>query len=70
VLCELTGEDKSDRGLDLTGRDCGFLVVGGKLGSLSGDTLENVIDERVQNRHGAVGDTSVWVNLLKDFVDV
>lgn len=27
------------------------------------------IDERVQNGHGTVGDTSVGVNLLEDWID-
>lgn len=42
VLGKLTGEDKADRGLDLAGRDGGLLVVGGKLGGLSCDALEDV----------------------------
>jgi len=31
-----------------------------------GGRLEHTIDERVQDRHGSVGDTSVWVNLLEN----
>ena len=54
------------RGLDLARRDGGLLVVCGKLGSLSGDALEDVVDERVQDAHGAVGDTSVGVDLLEN----
>ena len=42
VLGKLTGEDEADRGLDLAGRDGGLLVVGGKLGGLSCDALEDV----------------------------
>jgi hypothetical protein len=42
VLGQLTGQDEADRGLDLSGRDGGLLVVGSKLGSLSGDALEDV----------------------------
>ena len=30
----------------------------------------HTVDERVQDRHGTVGDTSVGVNLLEDLVDV
>jgi hypothetical protein len=83
VLGKLTREDKTNRGLDLSGRDGGLLVVGGKLGSLTSDALEDIwkqvrqrrqrvavekhtVDERVQDRHGAVGDTSVRVDLLED----
>ena len=54
------------RGLDLSRGDGGFLVVGSELGSLSGDTLEDVVDEGVQDGHGTVGDTSVGVNLLQN----
>jgi hypothetical protein len=54
------------RGLDLSGGDGRLLVVGSKLGCLSGDALEDVVDKRVQNGHGTVGDTSVRVDLLED----
>jgi len=70
VLGKLTGEDEADRSLDLSGRDGGLLVVGGKLGSLRSDALEDVVDKRVQDGHGTVGDTSVRVDLLEDLVDV
>jgi hypothetical protein len=42
VLGKLTGKDEADGGLDLTGRDGGLLVVGGKLGGLGCDALEDV----------------------------
>lgn len=44
VLSKLTGQDQADRGLDLSGRDGGLLVVGSKLGSLSGNALKDVWD--------------------------
>ena len=62
--CEKT--EANSRGLDLSGRDGGLLVVCGELGGLGGDTLEDVVDERVQDRHGTVGDTSVGVDLLEN----
>ena len=40
------------------------------LGSLAGDPLKDVIDERVEDRHCLVGDSGVWVDLLEDLVDV
>jgi len=70
VLGQFTGEDQSYGGLDLAGRDGGLLVVSSKLGSFGSDALEDVVDERVQDGHGTVGDTGVRVNLLQDFVDV
>jgi hypothetical protein len=42
VLGKLTGEDEADGGLDFAGGDGGLLVVGGKLGSLGGDALEDI----------------------------
>jgi len=42
VLGELTGEDEANGRLDLSGGNGGLLVVCGKLGSLSGDALEDV----------------------------
>ena len=35
-------------------------------GSLSGDALENIVDERVEDGHCLVRDTGIGVNLLKD----
>lgn len=61
---------QNSRGLDLSGGDSGLLVVCSQLACLGGDTLEDVVDERVQDRHGTVGDTSVGVDLLEDCFDV
>jgi hypothetical protein len=47
-----------------------LLVVLSQLGRLGGDPLEDVIDKRVEDKHGLVGDTSVGVDLLEDLVDV
>ena len=42
MLGKFTGEDQADRGLDLARGDGGLLVVGGELGGLSCDALEDV----------------------------
>ena len=42
MLGQLTGEDETDRGLDLPGGDGGLLVVSSQLGGLGSNTLENV----------------------------
>ena len=47
-----------------------LLVVSDELGSLSGNLLEDVVDERVHDAHGSLGDSSLWVDLLEDSVDV
>lgn len=42
MLGQLTGEDETDGGLNLSGGDGGLLVVGSELGGLGGNTLEDV----------------------------
>lgn len=70
MLGELTGEKETHSSLDLSGGDGGTLVVVGQTGGLGGDALEDVIHERVHDRHGLGGDTSVGVHLLQHLVDV
>ena len=70
VLGELTGEEEPDSSLDLTRGDGGPLVVVSKSAGLSGDSLEQIIDERVHDAHGLGGDSSVRVDLLQHLVDV
>ena len=70
VLGELTGEKETHSSLDLSGGDGGTLVVVGQTGGLGSDALEDVIHERVHDRHGLAGDTGVRVHLLQHFVDV
>jgi hypothetical protein len=70
VLGKFTGKDKADRSLDLAGGDRALLVVSRQLGSFRGNTLEDIVDKGVQDRHGAVGDTRVRVDLLENLVDV
>ena len=47
-----------------------LLVVSDKSGGLGGDLLEDIVDERVHDAHGSLGDSSLWVHLLEDSVDV
>ena len=61
VLGKLSGKDKTDRGLDLSGRDGRSVVVRSELGSLGSDSLENVRDERVEDSHGLVAVMSAWL---------
>ena len=87
MLGELTREDESDRGLNLSGSNGRSVVIRSELGSLGCDPLENVRHKRVENGHGLVAtqrvrtrriemqriglrDTSVWVDLFEDLVDV
>jgi hypothetical protein len=70
VLGKFTRKDKTNSGLDLARRDGGTLVVGSQLGSFRGNTFKDIVDERVQDGHGLVGDTSIGMDLLQDLVDV
>ena len=67
MLGQLAGQDQPHRGLDLARADGGLLVVGGELAGLGRDALEDVVHEGVEDRHGAVRDTSVGVDLLEDW---
>jgi hypothetical protein len=51
VLSKLTGQDQADRGLDLSGRDGGLLVVCSELASLGCDALEDVCRLKVSKGH-------------------
>ena len=70
MLGQFSGEEKPDSRLDLPGSDGRPLVVVGQAGGLSGDSFEDVIDERVHDAHGLGGDSGVRVDLLQHLVDV
>ena len=63
-------EKKPYSGLDLAAGDGRLLVVVSKTRGFDGDSLEDVIDERVHDAHGLAGDSSVGVDLLQHLVDV
>jgi hypothetical protein len=66
VLGQLTRKEETDSSLDLSRGDSLTLVVTSETTGLSGDALKDIIDERVHDSHGLVGDTSIGVNLLKN----
>ena len=70
VLGQFTGQEKTDCSLDFSAGDGRAFVVVGQAGSLSGDSLEDVVDERIHDAHGLAGNSSVRVHLLQHFVDV
>ena len=70
MLGELTREEETYGGLDLTRGECMLLVVVNKARALSGDLLEDIVDERVHDAHGTLGDAGLGVDLLEDAVDV
>ena len=70
VLGQLTGQEETDSGLDLSAGDGWSPVVVGKTAGLGSDTLEDIVDKGVHDAHGLAGYTSVGVDLLQDLVDV
>ena len=70
VLRQFTGEVKPHSSLDFPAGDGVLFVVVSKTGGLGGDTLEDVIHERVHDAHSLAGDSGVGVHLLQDLVDV
>ena len=70
MLAQLAGQMKTDCCLDLATGDGVLLVVVRQTGRLGGDTLEDVVHERVHDAHGLAGDASVGVDLFQHLVDV
>jgi hypothetical protein len=58
VLGKLSRQQETDRGLDLSRSQSGLLVVSGKSNGFIGKTIEGVVDERVHDTHGLLGNTS------------
>lgn len=65
MLGQLTWEQESNGGLDLSRRKGLLLVVSNQLDGFLGDSVEDVIDEGVHDTHGLLADASVGVYLLQ-----
>ena len=70
VLGKLTRQQETNSSLDLATGDGGTLVVVGQSGSFSGDSLKDIVDKAVHDRHGLAADASVRVHLFQHLVDV
>ena len=70
MLGEFSGKEETDSGLHLSAGESLLLVIADEAGSFTGDLLEDVVNERVHDGHGFLGDTSFGVNLLQDTVDI
>ena len=70
MLGKFARKHKPDSSLDLTRRKGRLLVVSSELSCLSGNALEDIIDEGVHDGHSLLGDTGIRVDLLEDLVDV
>lgn len=70
VLGQLSGEQESHSSLDFPTGDGAPLVVVCQARGFGSDSLKDVVDEGVHDRHGFGRNTSVGVNLFQDFVNV
>jgi len=70
VLGQLSGQQQAHGRLDFATGDRRATVVVRQARSLGGDAFEDVVDERVHDRHGLAADARVGVDLLEDLVDV
>jgi hypothetical protein len=70
VFGQLTRKHETNRGLDLSGGKGGLLVVTSKTRGLRSDSLEDIVDEGVHDRHSSLRDSSVWMDLFQHLVDV
>ena len=70
MLGQFSGKEQPDGGLDFPGSDGGPLIVMGQAGSFSGYSFENVVNERIHDRHSLGGHASIRVDLLQNLVNV
>jgi len=70
VSGQLSGEDELDSRLNLSGGESSSFVESDQLGSLSGDSVEGVVDKGVDDVHGLLRDSDVGVHLLEHLVDI
>jgi len=69
VLGELTGEEQTDSVHDLPGGDGVTLVGAGKVTSLGGNAVKDIVDEGVHDLHGVLADEGVGVDGVEHLVD-
>ncbi len=67
---QLSGQQQTHGGLDLSRCDGGALVVVSETRRFTGDALEDVVDERVHDPHRLRRDPGVRMNLLHHLIDV
>jgi hypothetical protein len=70
VLGELTGQHETDSRLDFAATERRLLVVGSKLSGFRSNTLKDIVNEGVHDRHSLLGNSGIGVHLLQHLVDV
>lgn len=63
MLCQFSGQKKTNSCLHLSARDGWAFVVLGQSGRLCGNSLENIIDEGIHDAHCSAWDASVRMDL-------
>ena len=67
---EFSRKNQTHGRLHFSGGKCVSSRVAGESPSLGSNSLEDVVDERVHDAHGGLGDSSLGVHLSQDLVDV
>ena len=70
MLGKLSWKEKSHCSLNLAGRKGRLLCVSRQAGSFQSKSLKDIVNEGVEDGHSLLGDASVWVHLLQNFIDV
>ena len=70
MLGEFSWKHQTDGRLDFSARQRRLLVVGGELSGFGSNSLEDIVDEGVHDRHTLLGDTGIGVDLLQNLVNV
>ena len=65
VLGQVGGEGEADGGLDVLGAQSGLLVDTDQVGGLGGETLEDVVDEGVNDLQGLGAEAELSVDTLE-----
>jgi len=69
VLGKLTRKKQTNRVHDLPGGDGVALVGAGKVASLGGNAVKDIVDEGVHDLHGVLADEGVGVDRVEHLVD-
>ena len=70
MLRQFSWKEKSYCGLNLARGKGSLLCVSRQAGSFQSESFKDIVNEGVENRHSLLGDASVGVHLLQNFVDV
>ena len=70
MLGKLTGQEETHGCLDFSTSQGGLVVVAGKIDGLVGESLEDIVHERVHDSHSTLADTHIGVHLLQYTVNV